>query len=75
MAARPYRHHERSIATFQVEYQSTLIELSSLFYPGETRPLVQAMIAFIDGHGEAYGVEPICKVLATVPSTYLDHVA
>jgi putative transposase len=33
------------------------------------------MIAFIDGHREAYGVEPICKVLPIAPSTYHDHVA
>ena len=33
------------------------------------------MIAFIDDHGEAHGVEPICKVLPIAPSTYHDHVA
>ena len=33
------------------------------------------MIAFIDDHREAHGVEPICKVLPTAPSTYYDHVA
>ena len=33
------------------------------------------MIAFIDDHREAYGVEPICKVLPIAPSTYRDHVA
>ncbi|MCP1758626.1 putative transposase [Bradyrhizobium elkanii] len=33
------------------------------------------MIAFIDDHREAYGVEPICKVLPIAPSTYHDHVA
>ncbi|BBC01199.1 transposase [Bradyrhizobium elkanii USDA 61] len=38
-------------------------------------PPVQAMIAFIDDHREAYGVEPICKVLPIAPSTYHDHVA
>jgi hypothetical protein len=31
------------------------------------------MIAFIDDHCEAHGVEPICKVLPIAPSTY--HVA
>jgi putative transposase len=35
----------------------------------------QAMIAFIDDHREAHGVEPICKVLPIAPSTYHDHVA
>ena len=33
------------------------------------------MIAFIDGHRGAYGVEPICKVLPIAPSTYHAHVA
>ena len=28
------------------------------------------MIAFIDDHREAYGVEPICRVLPIAPSTY-----
>ena len=33
------------------------------------------MIAFIDDHREANGVEPICKVLPIAPSTYHDHAA
>jgi hypothetical protein len=33
------------------------------------------MIAFIDDHREAHGVEPICKVLKIAQSTYHDHVA
>ncbi len=33
------------------------------------------MIAFIDDHRGAHGVEPICKVLPIAPSTYLAHVA
>jgi len=33
------------------------------------------MIAFIDAHREAHGVEPICKVLPIAPSTYHAHVA
>ena len=33
------------------------------------------MIAFIEDHREAYGVEPICRVLPIAPSTYYDHVA
>ena len=33
------------------------------------------MIAVIDDHREAYGVEPICKVLPIAPSTYREHVA
>ena len=33
------------------------------------------MIAFIDDHREAYGGEPICKLLPIAPSTYREHVA
>ena len=33
------------------------------------------MIAFIDDHRQAYGVEPICKVLPIAPSTYHAHAA
>ncbi len=33
------------------------------------------MIAFIDGHRQVHGVEPICKVLPIAPSTYHAHVA
>ena len=33
------------------------------------------MIAFIDGHRKAYGVEPICGVLPIAPSTYFRHKA
>ena len=33
------------------------------------------MIAFIDAHREALGVEPICKVLPIAPSTYRSHAA
>ena len=33
------------------------------------------MIAFIDDHRLAYGVEPICKVLPIAPSTYHAHAA
>ena len=33
------------------------------------------MIAFIDDHRGAHGVEPICKVLPIAPSSYHAHVA
>jgi putative transposase len=33
------------------------------------------MIAFIDDHRGAYGIEPICRVLPIAPSTYHDHAA
>ena len=52
-----------------------LRKASAYFAPGGARPPVQAMIAFIDDHREAHGVEPICKVLPIAPSTYHAHVA
>ena len=33
------------------------------------------MTAFIDDHRDAYGVEPICRVLPIAPSTYDTHAA
>ena len=33
------------------------------------------MVAFIDEHRDAYGVEPICEVLPIAPSTYYEHAA
>ena len=33
------------------------------------------MVAFIDAHREAYGVEPICAVLPIAPSTYYEQKA
>jgi putative transposase len=33
------------------------------------------MVAFIDAHRDAYGVEPICDVLPIAPSTYYEHQA
>ena len=43
------------------------------FCAGGARPPVQAMIAFIDDHRAAHGVEPICAVLPIAPSTYRAH--
>ncbi|CAO3360782.1 Mobile element protein [Azospirillum palustre] len=33
------------------------------------------MIAFIDAHRAAHGVDPICRVLPIAPSTYHAHAA
>jgi len=33
------------------------------------------MISFIDEHRQAYGVEPICRILPIAPSSYYDHIA
>ncbi|MDI7775837.1 IS3 family transposase [Asticcacaulis sp. EMRT-3] len=56
-----------------------LRKASAYFCPGgaslkEWAP-VQAMTAFIDDHREAYGVEPICRVLPIAPSTYFERIA
>ncbi|WP_416463717.1 IS3 family transposase [Sphingomonas sp. VDB2] len=52
-----------------------LRKASAYFCAGGARPPVQAMIAFIDDHRDAYGVEPICRVLPIAPSTYHERVA
>jgi hypothetical protein len=44
-----------------------LRKASAYFAMAELDPPVQAMIAFIDDHREAHGVEPICKVLPIAP--------
>ncbi|MEZ0075476.1 hypothetical protein ABH927_004846 [Planotetraspora sp. GP83] len=35
-----------------------------------TRPTPAQVNAFIDAHRDAFGVEPICRVLEHAPSTY-----
>ncbi|MGK2871470.1 MAG: IS3 family transposase, partial [Alphaproteobacteria bacterium] len=52
-----------------------LRKASAYFCPGGARPPVSQMIAFIDDHRGAYGVEPICRVLPIAPSTYHERVA
>ncbi|MEM7498166.1 MAG: IS3 family transposase [Pseudomonadota bacterium] len=52
-----------------------LRKASAYFNPGGARPPVEDMIAFIDDHRGAHGVEPICRVLPIAPSTYYDHLA
>src|SRR6195952_157227 len=46
-----------------------LRKASAYFAMGELDPPAKAMIAFIDDHRGAHGVEPICKVLPIAPST------
>ncbi|WP_210025736.1 IS3 family transposase [Methylobacterium sp. PvR107] len=52
-----------------------LRKASAYFCDGGARPPVADMIAFVDDHREAYGVEPICRVLPIAPSTYHAHAA
>ncbi|MCM0018767.1 MAG: IS3 family transposase [Tagaea sp.] len=59
----------------ELRQANEILRKASAFCPGGARPPVQAMIGFIDDHRQAYGVEPICRVLPIAPSTYRDHVA
>ncbi|WP_112324390.1 IS3 family transposase [Oceanibium sediminis] len=52
-----------------------LRKASAYFCPGGARPPVQDIIAFIEEHCDAIGVEPICKHLPIAPSTFYDHMA
>ena len=46
-----------------------------LFGPAGAGPPVQAVIAFIDHHGEVCGIEPICKALPISRATDHNHMA
>lgn len=46
-----------------------------VFRPGGARPPTQVLKAFIDQQRNAFGVEPLCKVLQVAPSAYWRHAA
>lgn len=46
-----------------------------VFRPGGARPPTQVLKNFIDQHREAFGVEPLCKVLQVAPWAYRRHAA
>ncbi|MFN2217219.1 MAG: IS3 family transposase [Anaerolineae bacterium] len=48
---------------------------SGFFRTGGARPQTEVVNAYIDQHRDAYGVEPICKVLQVAPSAYRRHAA
>ncbi|MDH1825089.1 IS3 family transposase [Delftia tsuruhatensis] len=53
-----------------------ILKLASAFFcPGGARPPAQVLKDFIDQHREAFGVEPLCKVLQVAPSAYRRHAA
>ncbi|HVY24346.1 MAG TPA: IS3 family transposase [Steroidobacteraceae bacterium] len=53
-----------------------ILKLASAFFgPGGARPPFEVMQAFVDQHRDAFGVEPICKVLQIAPSGYRRHAA
>ncbi|MFD5233367.1 IS3 family transposase [Streptomyces qaidamensis] len=42
-----------------------ILKAASGFLRGRARPAVEALVAFIDAHRQVFGVEPICRVLAS----------
>lgn len=46
-----------------------------VFRPGGARPPAEVLKDFIDQYREAFGVEPLCKVLQVAPSAYRRHAA
>ncbi|MEG5056268.1 IS3 family transposase [Microcoleus sp. B13-B6] len=53
-----------------------ILKLASAFFgPGGARPPAQVLRAFIDQQRNAFGVEPLCKVLQVAPSAYRRHAA
>ncbi|EMY8452587.1 IS3 family transposase [Pseudomonas aeruginosa] len=53
-----------------------ILKLASAFFgPGGARPPTQVLKAFIDQQRNAFGVEPLCKVLQIAPSAYWRHAA
>jgi len=44
-----------------------------VFRAGGARPPSEVMVAFVDQHRQAYGVELICRVLPIAPSTYVRY--
>ncbi|WP_407651169.1 MULTISPECIES: IS3 family transposase [Burkholderiales] len=53
-----------------------ILKLASAFFgPGGARPPIEIIRRFIDEHRDAYGVEPLCKVLQIAPSGYRRYAA
>ncbi|MFG0595556.1 IS3 family transposase [Delftia sp. WSY_9] len=53
-----------------------ILKLASAFFgPGGARPPTQVLKAFINQQRNAFGVEPLCKVLQVAPSAYWRHAA
>ncbi|WP_240507061.1 IS3 family transposase [Thermoactinospora rubra] len=47
-----------------------ILKAAAAFFRGRTRPTAAQVVAFIDAHRDAFGVEPICRVLQVATSTY-----
>ncbi|WP_439332986.1 IS3 family transposase, partial [Xanthomonas citri] len=60
----------------QLRRANEILKLASAFFaPGGARPPAQVLKDFIDKHRDAFGVEPLCKVLQVAPSAYRKHAA
>ena len=47
-----------------------ILKSAAIFFGAELRPPTAEVVAYIDSHREAFGVEPICAALQFAPSTY-----
>ncbi|KAF1044028.1 MAG: Insertion element IS6110 uncharacterized 12.0 kDa protein [Xylophilus sp.] len=54
----------------ELRQANEILQGVGIFRPGGARPPLQAMTGFVAEHRNAYGVEPICRVLEIAPSTY-----
>lgn len=53
----------------ELRQANEILREASAHFCGGARPPMEAIIAFIDDHRGAHGVEPICKELPIAPST------
>ena len=59
----------------ELRQANEILRKASAYFAAAELDRPSIMIAFIDDHRQAYGIEPICKVLPIAPSTYHAHVA
>ena len=52
-----------------------LRKASAFFAQGGARPPTEVNVLFVDANRENYGVEPICRMLPSAPSTYYEQKA
>ncbi|QTD43616.1 IS3 family transposase [Ottowia testudinis] len=72
--ARRMKELEREVK--ELRRANEILKLASAFFgPGGARPPAQVLKDFIDKHRDAFGVEPLCKVLQVAPSAYRRHAA
>ncbi|WCM92347.1 IS3 family transposase [Acidovorax sp. NCPPB 2350] len=72
--ARRVKDLEREVK--ELRRANEILKLASAFFaPGGARPPAQVLKAFIDQHRQAFGIEPLWKVLQVAPSAYRRHAA